>query len=777
MKKILVLVLSFFVLSDFCFSKENEVTEKSLYNQVVYAFNNGIYDSSIQFINQLAQKFPSSELLSECEFIKGQCFYYQKKYNQALECFYKVSQNAENHYYNESILYAARCYFLVQEFEKAITLYEFIISNGNNYTKNDYVESLKKLFICYNNTGNKKKTEKLLSKFNEDDFGAETYKELLEINDSVLAEYYLAKKLLENGELKESFEVLQRIESKVKSSDNQNLQDSYFALLIRYFAMTENWKEILPAFDKIVQKNDNAIYFAALANFNLSKYDSVIKLLENKSYLQDLYKISLAIESFYQKDYGKSLKISQSVKNDYADYLSGLNCINLKNWKKAISYFDSFLKKNPNDEYLAMFYKGYAEFSINLCENSLASFEDYLNNVNRKKIINSKYENLAYQYSIRNAINLQNKEKVVEFSEKLLELTKDYNEKVKMAIFVAEIYSDFADYQKAINVLQPYTKDFSEKNMNAIFSLANLYENNKEYSKAHSVYTSIYTKFPKNEYAPQALFQQAHLYYSLKEYDKAEDCFYNFIYKFPNDENLPAAMYYCSDCYLKNGKKQNALMMCNTIVKSYPDCTYEYASYKNLVFILYDLQDYGAALETANLLIKKYPEQVVSDGIVEKQKELNKIVSGTDKEIAKKYAEYTKVGNSSVKGRILGTELVALYMKNNSESQEAFNLANELVKLQTSDSETYYKAQNYENLAHYYKNKSDYKKAADMFLQATEFYRVTDKIKPAETLYLGTECFNLAGMLSDAEETAQLLINLYPNTDYAKNVKKIQKNR
>lgn len=240
MKKILVLVLSFFVLSDFCFSKENEVTEKSLYNQVVYAFNNGIYDSSIQFINQLAQKFPSSELLSECEFIKGQCFYYQKKYNQALECFYKVSQNKENHYYNESILYAARCYFLVQEFEKAITLYEFIISNGNNYTKNDYVESLKKLFICYNNTGNKKKTEKLLSKFNEDDFGAETYKELLEINDSVLAEYYLAKKLLENGELKESFEVLQRIESKVKSSDNQNLQDSYFALLIRYFAMTEN---------------------------------------------------------------------------------------------------------------------------------------------------------------------------------------------------------------------------------------------------------------------------------------------------------------------------------------------------------------------------------------------------------------------------------------------------------------------------------------------------------------------------------------------------------
>ena len=94
-------------------------------------------------------------------------------------------------------------------------------------------------------------------------------------------QYYLAKKLLENGELKESFEILKKIEPKVKSGDNQNLQDSYYALLIRYFAMTENWKEILPAFENIIQKNDNAIYFAALANFNLSKYNSVIKLLEN----------------------------------------------------------------------------------------------------------------------------------------------------------------------------------------------------------------------------------------------------------------------------------------------------------------------------------------------------------------------------------------------------------------------------------------------------------------------------------------------------------------
>ena len=146
-------------------------------------------------------------------------------------------------------------------------------------------------------------------------------------------------------------------------------------------------------------------------------------------------------------------------------------------------------------------------------------------------------------------------------------------------------------------------------------------------------------------------------------------------------------------------------MMCNTIVSSFPDSAYDYASYKNLVSIYYDLNDYTSALETTNILIKKYPAQVGADGIIEKQKELTKIVAGTDKEIAQKYAEYSKIGNNSVKGRILGTELVSLYMKNNFESEEGFELASDLVLLQTSEKETFYKAQNYENIAHYYMSK------------------------------------------------------------------------
>lgn len=774
MKKLLIYISLVFALSNNLFAKDSEVTDKSLYNQIVYYFNNGIYDSSISLINQIKQEFPSSTLLEECDFIYGKCLYYQKKYNKALTCFYDICQNKESPFFYDSVLFSARSYFLMQKFNEAIPLYEFIISNGNVYQKNDYVESLKKLVICYNNTGNKSKTEKLLAKINKEELGLETFEQLENINNSVLADYYQAKKMVDDSNVAEGLKVLNQIKTEVEVSEDVSLKDAYYALLIRCYALTQNWALIPECYNKINQKNNNIIYFTAHAHFYLKNYDKVIELLENKSYLQELYKFSLAIQSFKAGDYSKSLKVSQSLKDPLSNYLCGLNHINLKNWKKAISSFDLYLKSNPKNKYLSLFYKGYAEFLLTQNKQSLASFNQFINDFSENNYDN-KYLKFAYEYSIRNAMNLDQKETVFKYADLLMLNAKSEVEKYNTAIFVAEIYSDYSEYQKAIDILIPFTKNASEDKVSVIYALANLYERNEDFDNAHNLYNSIYKKYPKNAYGPLALYRQAQVYFATKDYKNAENCFYKFIYDYPNDENLVAAMYYCSECYLQNDKKQNALMMCNSIITNYQNSTYEYAAYNTMLSLYYHFENYGEALNIANILIKKYPSQVYDDGVVEKQKELSKIVAGADKEIAKKYGEYSKLGKNSIKGRIVGTELVTLYANNN-QSEESFLLATQLIPLQSDEKETFYKAQNLENVAAYYKNKTEYKKAAEFYLQATEAYRITDKIKPAETLYICVECFSLAKMRGDAEETAKLLIELYPETKYAKNVKMLIKN-
>ena len=89
-------------------------------------------------------------------------------------------------------------------------------------------------------------------------------------------------------------------------------------------------------------------------------------------------------------------------------------------------------------------------------------------------------------------------------------------------------------------------------------------------------------------------------------------------------------------------------MMCNSIITDYQNSTYEYAAYNIMLSLYYHFENYGEALNVANILIKKYPSQVYDDGVVEKQKELSKIVAGADKEIAKKYGEYSKLGKKSI---------------------------------------------------------------------------------------------------------------------------------
>ena len=499
MKRLLIYISLVFALSNNLFAKDSEVTDKSLYNQIVYYFNNGIYDSSISLINQIKQEFPSSTLLEDCDFIYGKCFYYQKKYNKALTCFYDICQNKESPFFYDSVLFSARSYFLMQKFNEAIPLYEFIISNGNVYQKNDYVESLKKLVICYNNTGNKSKTEKLLVKINKEELGLETFEQLENINNSVLADYYQAKKMVDDSNVAEGLKVLNQIKTEVEVSEDVSLKDAYYALLIRCYALTQNWALIPECYNKINQKNNNIIYFTAHAHFYLKNYDKVIELLENKSYLQELYKFSLAIQSFKAGDYSKSLKVSQSLKDPLSNYLCGLNHINLKNWKKAIASFDLYLKSNPKNKYLSLFYKGYAEFLLTQNKQSLASFNQFINDFSENNYDN-KYLKFAYEYSIRNAMNLDQKETVFMYADLLMLNAKSEVEKYNTAIFVAEIYSDYSEYQKAIDILIPFTKNASEDKVSVIYALANLYERNEDFDNAHNLYNSIYKKYPKNAY-------------------------------------------------------------------------------------------------------------------------------------------------------------------------------------------------------------------------------------------------------------------------------------
>ena len=191
----------------------------------------------------------------------------------------------------------------------------------------------------------------------------------------------------------------------------------------------------------------------------------------------------------------------------------------------------------------------------------------------------------------------------------------------------------------------------------------------------------------------------------------------------------------------------------------------------------YEQEAYQQAIELARQLIKDYSVQAATDEIGEKLAEMEKIVKGTDRRIAKKQLEFEKLGGrNTLKGRIAGSELVKLYADDPALEAEALKLALSLLEKQNDDSEVEYAADNAEFAADAYRHQQRLSDAARLYLQAAKAFRASgNDQKAASSLYSATEAFAADGYIGDAKETAKLLTELYPQTRYAQRVDELIK--
>ena len=181
-------------------------SELDLYNDLNIYSNAGYYPGVIIQAEQLEENYPESVFVVEARIAKGQAltilkryeeaeetfatvlssihfgsadyakcwyylglaYYYDNDYANALSAFHTVCdvEQRENkiEYYPSSILYAGRINYFIELYEKSIPLLEYVISNGNYYTKPEYDEALQKLLFAYNSTDAYKSTINLYKK-------------------------------------------------------------------------------------------------------------------------------------------------------------------------------------------------------------------------------------------------------------------------------------------------------------------------------------------------------------------------------------------------------------------------------------------------------------------------------------------------------------------------------------------------------------------------------------------------------------------------------------
>ncbi|MBP5602174.1 MAG: tetratricopeptide repeat protein [Treponema sp.] len=740
-------------------------------------------------------------------------------------------------------------YFSKPEYDEALQKLLFAYNSAGNYNntiklyskldEQDFSESVYSALTiytadAYEKTGNVQLAYSTLNKNQNEDF-----KEMLSVfrlnlgaaayakkdYDTALEYFTLAEDSSVEANLITAFIYKQKIEldrngkasaagvkdalldnqERIFASNIQGLSDSYYSLLMRCYAFTDDASSSIECYEKIEKPGAKDALVAAtiLSRRNKVQAENLIAPFIADSDCAKLYARLLSANQKYEKaeavyvQLGKNKKMDGDSYIEYAkvlyrlkkweealaalkgqtqhplySYLTGLCRYNLKSYITAYAYLDSYTTSKasePGYKKIAHFYKSVCEYKEGRYENAYADLSAYVKTYTTQ----DEYLYRAYELGAKSALMQSDFKNAVFMARGMITSSQSVSQKQNAVIYCSEILTDSKDYDGAIKLLSEYTTEKSDFAVRCILATAKVYEKQGELAKADSSYQQIVRDYSGTAYAEDAAYRSGEIFYAAQSYKEAETRFTKYIYNYVNGKYSDAAYYFSGDCNMKNGELDKAIMQNTTLVSKYPDSIYSYGAYKNLLQAYYTQENYRDALSTARLLVRNYNEQARSDGISSKVLELERIVSGTDRTIVEKEGEYDRAGKTaSKKGRAAGSELVQLYAQHD-ENTKAFELAIELLNYQKDGDEMYYAAQNADFAAGYYYNKGESQKAAEYYLKAAEYYRSSgqdDDDKAAAALYSAVDSFMAAGLKGDAQVTANLLVELYPETKQGKKV-------
>lgn len=921
--------------SVFCFAQQD--TDVQVFNDLKQSYKNGFYPGVVSSADLLQKNFPESSFihsalaykgealinmesydeaistlesaasfmhsgtpeLIRCNYLLGRAFFAQKQFSASLEKFHTACSlaliNKDMEFYAPSVLGSARVFYVLEKWNEAIPLFEYVISNGKLYAKNDYSEAMQKLFVSYNKSGSPLKTTVLFDKLLQDDFETAVYMTLcfycadanaalgknqeaynaycrvLESGEKSLAvsalkkaylissengiadsgeilsktqesfsdrpellnefwlrlaidefssknydraqnyllnietsEYdenealrllkavYEAKILLKKNDSSAAEKKLSGLESVAKKSTVEGACDSYYSTLLQCKIQNEKWDDIPGVYGKIKQPEASDKFAVSSYYYKKGQFEKV------DSSCGELYASALCRSGHYEEacaeyerlglpvlDYALALfrcgrydeaeKIAAAGTSQQKDYVRGLCYINKKAWKTAADCFAAYLREmSGSSEFntLSLYYKGYAEYNLAQFKDSYSSFVRYC--MENKDAL-TPYVLRSYEYAVKSALQNGDYKNASVQAANLVRYSTEKEQKQKAIILSAEIFSDYGNYDSALELLSPYMTGHDEFAAQSTFMAAKIYERQGKTLQADSLYCRIYEEMSKTSFAEEAMYRTGEVYYSSGDYPSAFTRFNNYIYKYASGKFSDVAMFYCADCALRLGENDRCVMLNRTLLQKYPASVYAYGANKNLLEAYYKQENYSLALEVAKTLLHDFSQQAADDDIESRVKELEKIVDGTDRRVAEKESEFIKLGEAgTVAGRKAGTELVKMYAESLYTQREAYELAEKLLARQSGSEEREQAAYNAEFIAEYSRKIGDNKKAAQMYLKAAEYYRsVKNEGGAAAALYGAAEAFAADGLIGDARETASLLKELYPDSIQAERVDRV----
>ncbi|MCQ2584904.1 MAG: tetratricopeptide repeat protein [Treponema sp.] len=571
--------------------------------------------------------------------------------------------------------------------------------------------------------------------------------------------------------------------------DAENFEKTYFAVLAKTNLILQKYDDVKKIRKQAESAGENALseeldYYTALAYFQTGDYEKCISLMENKNNLilaQAYFKSEKYSEAckVYEK-LNKEKKLSEDSKLDYARAL-----YRTKQYEKAAAMADG----NSSDEALLILggcalsgkkYSAAAEYYGKVKNNSEALYlKAYAEFKDGKYVEAGKDFEAAgsWQYATQSYLLSENYSKAEKCAEKNLEKSITDESIEKSVMLLGDIYSDQKKYDKAISLYNKYSKQGKAWSVKCLYKIAVCKANAGDIAGASEAYAEVYKKYPVAKESEEALFRSGDVLYMAGLYTPASSKLKNYSDTFTKGEYTNLALYYEFDSYVKTNEKPKAILTGNKIVSKYSESEFLNAVLEKLYELNYEREDFNAALTAAEKLAERTGHKDAS--LEKKISYLKKILGGGNRELILAEADFENAGGkATVEGRDKGTVYAKLLVSDSETKAAGVKLAGELLAIQEKNivNERESAAANALIMAEYFYEQNRKAEAAEKYLKAAEYSRMNgDGDLAAFSLYTATECFVHLGKRGDANETASLLKQLYPESKYTNAVRSLLK--
>ncbi|MFY8188043.1 MAG: tetratricopeptide repeat protein [Flavobacterium sp.] len=497
---------------------EDKYKEKMAYFQADMNFKLGKFDKAIE-LSQAAMPKATAVEKSELNKIIGESYFNQKKYAEAIP-FLNQYKGKKGKWNNTDFYMLGYAYYKQNDFENALMQFNKIIDGSDFVAQNAYYH----LGESYLKTNRKAEALSAFKNASEMDFE-------LKIKED--AAYNYAKLSYENGNPFQSVpEVLSQFTKNYPSNPNKiEIQN----LLINSYITSKNYQEAL-----VLLENNKSFE-------NKVAYQKVTFYLGLESYTNGKYKEALEM-------FGKSLSEPRSPKfTARATFWKGETEFGLENFKEALLSFKQYQNSTEvasTPEYKNLDYHlGYAYFKLKDYEKAAQFFEQFIAKEKKDKaLLNDSYLRLGDSQFV---------------SAKYWPAMESYNKAIEMK----GIDADYAAYQKAISYgfvqrtdskiedLNSFLKKYpkSQYRDDALFELANTYNNQGKNELAISTYDVLIKEFNNSSFTARSILRQGLIHYNSNKPQPALIKFKKVVAEFPGTPESMEAVSTARQIYVDAG--------------------------------------------------------------------------------------------------------------------------------------------------------------------------------------------------------------------------------